>query len=282
MIIIHKAQFLIDYLVKQRRRGFSIGFVPTMGALHDAHIALVNRSASECDVTVCSIFINPTQFNDLSDYNKYPVTLESDIHMLAASKASILYAPTVTEVYPEGITSLEHYDLGYLETMLEGEFRPGHFQGVCQVMSRLLKTVDPDKLFMGQKDYQQCMVIKMLLEITHLKATLIACPTQREKDGLAMSSRNMRLSKVERNKAPLIYQVLTDLKEKLAPGNLSQLKQQAVDRLNNSGFRVEYVAIADASTLQPYDDWDGTKPLVVLTAAFLGDVRLIDNMLLNR
>ena len=149
MIIIHKARFLIDYLCKQRNKGLTIGFVPTMGALHEAHISLVRQSAAECDITVCSIFVNPTQFNDPSDYSKYPVTLENDIRRLSASNASVLYAPTVNEVYTGGTTSLEHYDLGYLETLLEGQFRPGHFQGVCQVMSRLLKTVDPDKLFMG-------------------------------------------------------------------------------------------------------------------------------------
>lgn len=281
MIIIHKAQFLTDYLGKQKNRGFTVGFVPTMGALHDAHISLVNQSAAVCDITVCSIFVNPTQFNDPSDYDKYPVTLENDIRLLSGSGASVLYAPTVNEVYPNGTTSLEQYDLGYLETLLEGEFRPGHFQGVCQVMSRLLGTVMPDKLFMGQKDYQQCMVIKKL--IGHLKQNtiLVTCPTLREQDGLAMSSRNMRLSEDQRKQAPLIYQVLTSIKSQLVPGNLSHLKQEAASRLNNGGFRVEYVEIADAATLHPYNEWDGRSTLVALVAAFLGDVRLIDNMLLN-
>jgi pantoate--beta-alanine ligase len=281
MIIIHKARFLIDYISKQRSKGLTIGFVPTMGALHDAHIALVNQSASVCDITVCSIFVNPTQFNEPSDYNKYPVTLENDIRRLTASRASILYAPTVNEVYTAGTTSLEHYDLGYLETILEGQFRPGHFQGVCQVMSRLLKTVHPDKLFMGQKDYQQCMVIKKLLGYLEQRAELITCPTLREKDGLAMSSRNMRLNEEQRKKAPLIYAVLTGIKKQLAPGNVDHLKKAAADRLNGGGFRVEYVEIADASTLQPCNEWDGSTQLVALTAAFIGEVRLIDNILLN-
>jgi len=281
MIIIHKAQFLTDYLTKQRNKGLTIGFVPTMGALHDAHISLVNRSAAECDITVCSIFVNPTQFNDLSDYNKYPVTLENDTRMLAASKATVLYAPTAGEVYPEGTASLEHYDLGYLETLLEGQFRPGHFQGVCQVMSRLLKTVDPDKLFMGQKDYQQCMVIKKLLDYLNQKAKLVTCPTLREQDGLAMSSRNMRLNAVQRKQAPLIFEVLSDIRDQLIAGNLTQLKQAAANTLNKGGFKVEYVEIADASSLYPCNEWDGRKRLVALVAAFLGEVRLIDNMLLN-
>ena len=281
MIIIHKAQFLIDYLSKQRNKCLTIGFVPTMGALHDAHIALVNQSAFECDITVCSIFVNPTQFNDPSDYNKYPITFETDVRRLAASPASVLYAPTVAQVYTGGTASLEHYDLGYLETLLEGQFRPGHFQGVCQVVSRLLNTVFPDKLFMGQKDYQQCMVIKKLLEMLKLRTALVTCPTLRENDGLAMSSRNMRLNGEQRKKAPLIYEVLTGIKNQLEPGNVDHLKRAAADRLSKGGFRVEYVEIADASTLRPCNQWDGSSQLVALVAAFLGEVRLIDNILLN-
>lgn len=281
MISIHKTHFVIAHLRKLRNKGLTIGFVPTMGALHNAHIDLVNHSATVCNITVCSIFVNPTQFNDPSDYNKYPVTLESDIRMLATSKATILFAPPVSEIYTEGTSSLEHYDLGYLETLLEGEFRPGHFQGVCQVMSRLLKTVDPDVLFMGQKDYQQCMVIKKLLTQLNQDIRLETCPTIREKDGLAMSSRNMRLNNEQRTKAALIYQVLKEIKGNLMPGNLSHLKQEAVKRLTNGGFRVEYVEIADAGNLHPYNEWNGYTPLVGLVAAFIGDVRLIDNMLLN-
>lgn len=281
MIIIHKARFLIEYLRKQRSKGLTIGFVPTMGALHDAHMSLVGQSALQCDITVCSIFVNPTQFNDLSDFNKYPQTLENDIHMLASNQASVVYVPTVHEVYPEGTSALEHYDLGYLETLLEGEYRPGHFQGVCQVMSRLLTTVDPDKLFMGQKDYQQCMVIRKLLDILELQTQLITCATLREKDGLAMSSRNMRLNEEQRKRAPLMFQVLSHIRHKLAPGNLNHLKQDAAATLSKGGLRVEYVEIADATTLYPCDEWNGTQHLVALAAAFAGDVRLIDNMLLN-
>jgi pantoate--beta-alanine ligase len=252
-----------------------------MGALHDAHIDLVNNCAATCDVTVCSVFVNPTQFNDVADFNKYPVTIETDVRRLANSKAGILFAPPVSAMYPNGTTHLEHYDLGYLESLLEGEFRPGHFQGVCQVMSRLLTLVQPDVLFMGQKDYQQCMVIKRLLSLMQLHTTLVTHPTVRERDGLAMSSRNMRLSEAQRGQAPLIYQTLLELKNNLAPGNLGLLKNNAANRLNNGGFRVEYVEIADAANLHPLDEWNGTTPLVALIAAFLGEVRLIDNMLLN-
>ena len=261
--------------------GRSIGFVPTMGALHNAHIRLIDHSATMCDITVCSIFVNPTQFNDPSDYNKYPVTLESDIRMLSASKAAVLFVPPLAEIYTDGVASLEQHDLGYLETLLEGKFRPGHFQGVTQVMSRLLKTVKPDYLFMGQKDYQQCMVVKKLLSHLDQDITMITYPTVREKDGLAMSSRNMRLNAEQRAKAPLIYQTLLEIKNNLAPGSLYNLKQDAAAKLVNGRFRVEYVEIADAETLQPYDEWNGHTQVVALIAAFLGEVRLIDNMLLN-
>ena len=281
MIIIHKAGILRDYLRKQRNNGLSIGFVPTMGALHAGHLSLIHQCAADCDITVCSIFVNPTQFNDPSDYDKYPVTLENDIRILSTSPASVLYAPTVNEVYPEGTTSLEHYDLGFLETLLEGKFRPGHFQGVCQVMSRLLRTVDANKLFMGQKDYQQCMVVKRLLTLINQRTELITCATLRENDGLAMSSRNMRLTAEQRKKAPLIFAVLSQIRNDLVPGNVNHLKQEAITSLKNGGFKPEYVEIADADTLSPCDEWDGREKLVALTAAFLGDVRLIDNVLLN-
>ena len=281
MIIIQKASSLTAYLEKQRGAGLTIGFVPTMGALHDAHIHLVEQSASVCDLTVCSIFVNPTQFNDPADYDKYPVTIESDIMKLARSRASVLFIPSVNDIYPAGTAQLERYDLGYLETILEGAFRPGHFQGVCQVMSRLLKLVQPGWVFMGQKDYQQCMVIKRLLLLMGMQTMLVTCPTVRAQDGLAMSSRNVRLTNEQRAMAPAIYQALQEIKMNLTPGNLKHLKDHAVLALTSAGFNVEYLEIADAGTLQTYDEWDGHTPLVAVTAAFAGDVRLIDNLLLN-
>jgi pantoate--beta-alanine ligase len=241
----------------------------------------VRQSASVCDITICSIFVNPTQFNDPGDFKKYPNLLENDMRLLTTTKADLLFIPPVSAIYPAGTTELEHYDLGYLESLMEGEFRPGHFQGVCQVMSRLLKIVTPGQLFMGQKDYQQCMVVKKLLTYLDFPVQLVTCPTIREPDGLAMSSRNLRLSPEERTKAPLIYQTLLYVKHNLVPGDLLNLKHKATGMLENGGFKVEYVAIANAATLQPADDWNGSTPLVVLVAAFLGEVRLIDNMLLD-
>lgn len=283
MILFKRATELRDYLEKQRNKGKKTGFAPTMGALHDGHISLLEASKKENDFTVVSIFVNPTQFNDPADYAKYPVTLEKDISLLEAAGCDILFLPSVNEMYPSGQMLKKKYELGYLETLLEGSFRPGHFQGVCQIVHRLLEIVLPDNLYMGQKDYQQCMVVKKLLELTGLgqTVTLHISPTLREKSGLAMSSRNMRLSETERNAAVAIYQALNQIRENLQPGSLKTLQQEAAEQLTQKGFRVDYVEIADAGTLYPADNWDGRQKLVALAAAFLGEVRLIDNLLLN-
>jgi pantoate--beta-alanine ligase len=272
MIIIKQAARLQEYLKQQAARGLVSGFVPTMGALHQGHLSLI---------TVCSIFVNPTQFNDPKDFDKYPKTLEQDILLLENAGTDILFLPSVDEVYTDGLTNLEHYDLGYLETILEGKFRPGHFQGVCQVMYRLLKLVQPDLLFMGQKDYQQCMVVKRLLTLMESKTQLIPAPTIRENSGLAMSSRNMRLSEQQRGEAVDISKTLRFIRENLQYQSLNALKSTATEQLQQAGFKVDYVEIAHAETLEPIEEWDGKTPLVALVAAFLGDIRLIDNLILT-
>lgn len=281
MVIFKHTADLRSWLSEERTRGGSLGFVPTMGALHPGHISLVEEARKACEVVACSIFVNPTQFNNPSDLEKYPVTIESDIRMLTAAGADLLFLPGVSDIYPEGTSSLPHYDLGFLETVLEGKYRPGHFQGVCQVVHRLLDAVQPDRLFMGQKDYQQCMVIARLIELTGLPVELVIMPTLREADGLAMSSRNMRLGAADRAKATAIYKVLTGIRERLAPGTLTDSLAQGQQELERNGFRVDYVSIADARSLEPVEEWDGMRPLVALVAAFLGEVRLIDNLVLT-
>lgn len=282
MIIIKQAARLQDYLQQQAARGMVSGFVPTMGALHQGHLSLIAESRKHAGITVCSIFVNPTQFNDPKDFEKYPKTLEQDILLLEKAGTDILFLPSVDEMYPDGLTNLEHYDLGYLETILEGKFRPGHFQGVCQVMYRLLKLVQPDLLFMGQKDYQQCMVVKRLLELMGSKTRLVPSPTVRESSGLAMSSRNMRLSEDQRGNAVEISTVLRSIREGLGSLPLPSLRSAAIRQLEQAGFRVDYVEIANADTLETLEEWDGKTPLVALIAAFLGDIRLIDNMILTQ
>jgi pantoate--beta-alanine ligase len=288
MIIFKRAADLTGYLEKQRAAGQSIGFVPTLGALHQGHISLITISKKTTSLTVCSIFVNPTQFNDPKDFQKYPVTIEKDIALLEKAGTDVLFLPEVGELYPGGTVGLERYDLGPLETTLEGEFRPGHFQGVCQVMQRLLNIVRPHDLFMGSKDYQQCMVVQRLLQIMALPTTLHRCPILREPDGLAMSSRNVRLDPDQRTRATAIYQALQAIHDAWAAairrgGQVPPIKPliaKATVILEAAGFRIDYIAIADADTLaSPPAHADHA---VALIAAFMGEVRLIDNMSLPK
>jgi pantoate--beta-alanine ligase len=285
MIIFREIEALQRHLSRERQKGKSIGFVPTMGALHKGHLSLITRSKSESDVTVCSIFVNPTQFNDPTDFEKYPITTTQDVQLLIKAETDILFLPSVEEMYPKGTQTTQQYNLGYLETILEGSYRPGHFQGVCQVVHRLLDIVQPHKLFLGQKDYQQCMVLKKLVQIISSPTEIIISETVREESGLAMSSRNMRLSDDQKDNATAIYKVLTSFKTQLNNNTVGELTSAAETILLNSGFnKVDYVAIADADTLEVLlaDEIPSTeKPLVALVAAFMGEVRLIDNTLLT-
>lgn len=252
-----------------------------MGALHQGHISLLETAKKNCDITVCSIFVNPTQFNDKNDFDKYPITIESDVDKLEKAGCDILFLPSASEIYPEFDLVNDTYNLGYLETVLEGKYRPGHFQGVCQVVYRLLKIIPANFLFLGQKDFQQCMVIKKMLELTKIDTIINICPTLREKDGLALSSRNVRLTSDERKNAIEIFKALSYIKNNIAPGNLSDLKKKTFNRLIEKGFKPDYVEIASADSLTIINDWDGKTKLVALIAAFTGSVRLIDNMLLQ-
>ncbi|MCU0385288.1 MAG: pantoate--beta-alanine ligase [Flavihumibacter sp.] len=281
MILFKQVESLQRALDKFRQGGRSIGFVPTMGALHQGHLSLLEAARKENETVICSIFVNPTQFNDPSDFEKYPITLEKDIELLIQSNSNLVFLPYVSEIYPNGTYNLQNYGIGFLETILEGKYRPGHFQGVCQVMHRLLEIVKADNLYMGQKDYQQCMVVKRLLELTRIPTRLHTCPTLRETDGLAMSSRNTRLSPAQRSQAVTISLVLKEICETLQPGLTSPLLRAAEQKLENAGFKVDYVALANADNLELLEHWDGQLPVVTLAAAYLGEVRLIDNMLIQ-
>jgi pantoate--beta-alanine ligase len=279
MTIFKSAKELSAFLDQQKSQNRKIGFVPTMGALHEGHLSLVQTSNSENALTVCSLFINPTQFNNAADLAHYPVTIERDIELLLQSSCNVLFLPSSLEVYGEGYEAAT-YDLGDLENILEGRYRPGHFQGVCQVVDKLLTHVACDNLYLGQKDYQQCMVIQRLLTLTSREEVvqLRVLPTVREAGGLAMSSRNMRLTAAEKKQAIAISQTLLNIKENLSRQSIPELEASGARRLAEGGFTVDYVAIRDSKTLQPPSQ--PAASVVCLIAASLGNVRLIDNMVL--
>ena len=280
MILFKKAKNLSHYISKQKNLNYKIGFVPTMGALHEGHLSLIEACKKENGITVCSIFVNPTQFNNQEDFKLYPVTIEKDIEKLVSAGCDILFLPSTEEVYPPGFAA-KKYNLGELETVLEGQYRPGHFQGVCQVVDRLLEIVQPDNLYLGAKDYQQCKVIARLVSILG-KEDQIAIhieSTYREKDGLAMSSRNLRLSPSQRSIAPSIFEALDFIKENHHNNSLTLLQQQALSTLSAKGFKVDYLQIADADTLLPASEKTVSK--IVLAAAYIDNIRLIDNLTLN-
>lgn len=281
MIILKKADNIFNFLLKAKSNGAVIGFVPTMGALHSGHISLITKAKSECDLVICSIFVNPTQFNDPKDFEKYPVTIEHDIYLLEKAGCTVLFLPTVDEMYPNGFKNLRNFELGFLETILDGKYRPGHFQGVCQVVHRLLEIVLPNKLYLGQKDFQQCMVLNKMTATYYPSVQIIICPTQRETDGLAMSSRNLRLIPEDRLLAVNIFSTLQFIKNNIKPGDVTNLKQSAIGSLTAIGFKVDYVEICNANSLEPLNNWDGKEDIVILIAAFLNEVRLIDSMLIK-
>jgi len=281
MTIFKKGLPLQNRLKQLKNINKKIGFVPTMGALHNGHLALIEQSKSLDTTTVCSIFVNPTQFNDKKDFEKYPVTIENDIYLLEKASTDILFIPAVDEIYPDGLATNFSYDLGYLETMLEGFYRPGHFQGVCRVMHKLLNIFQHDDLFMGKKDYQQCMVIKRLIELYKIPTQLHLVPTRREESGLAMSSRNVRLSDEAKQKASAIFKALGFIKNNISSLSIAQLKEKATAIILDAGFeKIDYIEICDADSLMPLNKFQQTK-MVALAAAFIEGVRLIDNMLLN-
>lgn len=286
MYLFKRKDELMNHLESTRKRGTSIGFVPTMGALHQGHLSLINMAKEQCDIVVCSIFVNPTQFNDPADFEKYPITIDQDILQLTAAGADILFLPAVSEMYPEGLESDIHYDFGTLETVLEGAHRPGHFQGVGRVVHKLLDIVKPDGLFMGQKDLQQCLIVKRLLKLIHSPARLVICPTLREPGGLAMSSRNMRLSAQEREIATIIFKALTLIKEHGKQASLPSLLEQGRQTLTAAGFLVDYlevITLQEDGGIDFPDHFTAGHPSYAVVAAHQqsSQVRLIDNMLVN-
>jgi pantoate--beta-alanine ligase len=283
MLLFKRVQDIQQYLNLLRQKGVEIGFAPTMGALHAGHTALITRSKAENQVTVCSIFVNPTQFNDPADLEKYPRTVEHDIEMLVESGCDVLFLPTVAEIYPQGTQQNLPIHFGRLDKVLEGVFRPGHFNGMAQVVYRLLEIVQPNRLYMGQKDFQQLAIVRSLLSQMRSGTELVMCATKREKDGLAMSSRNVRLNAEARAAAPLIHQMLTEALEMTEEYSPSEIQRRTVQKLKEiKAFNMEYFEIVDGHTLMPIRLLDETDFAVAVTAVWVGGVRLIDNLILKQ
>ncbi len=281
MILVKTISDLQKIIRQEKAQNIATGLIPTMGALHAGHISLLHAARQNNNFCVCSIFVNPVQFNNKEDLAKYPRTLDKDISLLQAAGCEVLFCPEVEEMYYRNEV-LPHYELGYIETVLEGRYRPGHFQGVCAIVDKLLQAAMPDVLYLGQKDYQQCMVIKKMMAIKDYKTRLQICETVREPDGLAMSSRNVRLNADERKQALQMIHVLKKTAEKLTSANLNEVKEQAVQYLQQNGFKVDYVEIADTVTLQPVENLRDHAVVVLLAAAFLNEVRLIDNIVVHQ
>jgi pantoate--beta-alanine ligase len=266
--------------LSELKRNKTVGFVPTMGALHQGHLSLVDICKSMCDITVASIFVNPTQFNDMGDYQRYPRTLEKDEAILEKAGCDIVFTPAENEIYPE--TDKRIFDFGELDKVMEGKFRPGHFNGVAQVVSRLFDIVNPNKSFFGQKDFQQVSIIKNMVKQLNLTTEIVVCPIVREPDGLAMSSRNVLLSERQREEAVTISQALFDTKKQVIATPIDEIKSEAVRKINSSPeLRVEYLEIVDANTLQPVTEWDDSAEIFACVAVHVGKIRLIDNVQLK-
>jgi pantoate--beta-alanine ligase len=277
MIVYRTKTDLTGHLLSLQNEGQTIGLVPTMGALHQGHMSLVEKANAENDIVVVTIFVNPTQFNDLSDLDHYPRTLDQDLELIRQLEADLVFVPSVKEMYPEEDTHI--FDLGSLDKVMEGKHRIDHFNGVAQIVSKLFLLIRPQRAYFGQKDFQQLVIIRRLVEILELNLTIVPCPIIREKDGLAMSSRNTRLSKEERKLAPFIYETLVQAREKMEDMTPSQVKEWVTLQFKKqSELNLEYFEIVEDKGLMPIDEWDEKLNKVACLAVQLGGVRLIDNL----
>lgn len=276
MQVFHNTNSLIQALVAEKAAGKTIGFVPTMGALHEGHIALVRKAFEQADKVVVSIFVNPTQFNNPTDLDKYPRMLDEDVELLRTVGDVYIFAPTNDQIYPEN-DHFDPIDLEGIDTVLEGQFRPGHFQGVVHVVRNLFQIVQPDKAFFGLKDFQQVAIIRMMTKKLNLPVEIIACETERDPDGLALSSRNLRLSDSEKEEALIIFKTLKYLKSIKSLYTPAQAREKAIEFFHQSKLKLEYLEIVDSENLKPLDsEWKSNSTCCI--AAFCGAVRLIDNM----
>lgn len=277
MKLIHTIKELQAELLKHKSEGKTVGFVPTMGALHAGHISLVKYSVDENDITVVSVFVNPTQFNDKEDLKKYPRTLEADCKLLEPAGAAYVFAPSVEEMYPAADT--REFSYPPLDAVMEGAHRPGHFNGVCQIVSKLFDAVMPQRAYFGEKDFQQLAIIREMVRRMKYDIDIVGCPIVREEDGLAMSSRNTRLSVQERENALKISQTLFKSRTFASSHTVCETQKFVEDAIVDApGLQLEYFAIVDGNTLQPVERWAASDYVVGCITVFCGDVRLIDNI----
>ena len=281
MIIFTEKHALKVYLSTLKAQDKTIGFIPTMGALHQGHLSLIKQAQQKNDVVIVSIFVNPTQFDNKEDLVKYPITLESDTKLLKSISCDVLFHPSVEEIYQENVVS-ENFDFDGLERQMEGEFRDGHFNGVGTIVKTLFEIVEPDKAYFGQKDFQQLQIIKKMVEKHHLNLKIKGCKIFREKDGLAMSSRNTRLTKEYREIAPFIYKTLKKAKKKFTTENAEKVNEWVENQFKKEPLlELEYFTIADENTLETINKKESDKKYRAFIAVFAGEIRLIDNIQLK-
>ncbi len=277
MIILRKLSHLKEILLQHKEQHHSVGFVPTMGALHPGHISLVEESVKENDFTIISVFVNPTQFNNSEDLEKYPRTEEADIKLLSGAGAGVVFFPSIEDIYPDGQKSGE-FDFDDLENQMEGKFRPGHFNGVGTVVKRFFEMIEPDKAYFGEKDFQQLQIIRQLVKNENIPVQIVPVAIKRESDGLAMSSRNMRLNAEMRSEAANIFRILNLAKSYFENHSVAETRKFAIEEFANTKLNLEYFEIADEETLKPAKDKHEREHLRAFVAAFAGEIRLIDNL----
>lgn len=277
MITLYTIKDLQKAVSTSKDEGKTVGFVPTMGALHEGHISLVKKCCEQNDICVVSIFVNPTQFNNPTDLEKYPRTVELDTKLLEKAGTAIVFIPSVQEIYPEPDT--RQFDFGQLDKVMEGKFRPGHFNGVAQVVSRLFEIVKPDRAYFGEKDFQQLAIIRQMVHQLNIPVEIVPMPIRREDSGLAMSSRNQRLTEHQKEQASNIYKVLSESKKIYKQKTVEEIKSWVIESLNKiNTLEVEYFEIVDGNTLQQISDWKDSDYAVGCITVFCGEVRLIDNI----
>lgn len=275
--VINTLAELKEILSTVKKEGLSLGFVPTMGALHDGHLALIERCKNENSICLASIFVNPSQFNSSEDFKRYPRNLEKDTQLLEKAGCELIFTPIEADIYSG--PAIKNFEFGEMDKVMEGKYRPGHFKGVADIVSRFVKIIEPDKLYLGQKDFQQVAILREVLKQMDSNTRIVECPTIREENGLAMSSRNELLNSKDRNNAGIIYRTLCEIKEGIASIPIETLIKKGMQKINSvNGFQCEYLLLVNANTLEAVTNNSDVDTIQACTAVKVGKVRLIDNL----